>query len=224
MLYHLFKFFIVISLFSVSSYASEKECLESNFNINFTSNSYLFGLIKNQLIFDKNGCEITIENKKLWGSKWIVDVCREPIHVKKANLDKSLSAYKRVANCPNGKDDFCEEVGSIEQVVLDQGLMYAKGGKEDLNSDHGKIYCARVLMGQYFGGNIFNKNGAEGGIYPTYVPKNTEIDSTAKAIEAPELIEKVEKKSEKKAAAPIEKEQVSSPSELNLKNKAEITL
>ena len=43
-------------------------------------------------------------------------------------------------------------------VLQDEGLIFAKGSRENLESDHGKVYCAFLLLKKYFKSNeAFNR-------------------------------------------------------------------
>ena len=159
----LFKFsFIALTLsFSQLSVASftDMECIDSNYTTEVKHKGQPFGLTENILKVSKDRCVVTIEHEKLkyMKNKWILDVCRGPVHVKS---DKgSIEVIKRKGEClKNSKQEFCATLSSIESIIQDDGLIFADGEKEDLSSDHGKTYCAFLLMKKYLrDGMIFNK-------------------------------------------------------------------
>ena len=81
--------------------------------------------------------------------KWSIDVCRVPIHIKSGT--DAIDVYKRIHECnqANQEESFCEEKSLIENVILDDGLIFAQGEKEKLNDDHGMVYCSLLLMNAY---------------------------------------------------------------------------
>lgn len=159
----LFKFSFIaltisLSQLSVASF-TDMECIDSNYTTEVTHKGQPFGLTENILKISKERCVITIEHEKLkyMKNKWVIDVCRGPVHVKS---DKgSIEVIKRKGVCKqNSKQEFCATLSSIESIIQDDGLIFADGEKEDLSSDHGKTYCAFLLSRKYLrDGKIFNK-------------------------------------------------------------------
>ena len=41
-------------------------------------------------------------------------------------------------------------IKDLKNAISDYGLIFAKGEKEDLLSDHGKVYCSFLLINFYF--------------------------------------------------------------------------
>ena len=85
------------------------------------------------------------EKLKFIKKKWEVDVCREPIHIKYGA--GTVDILKRKNRCPElGKTDFCESFVEMKEALLDDGLIFAKGEREDISSDHGRIYCSYLPL------------------------------------------------------------------------------
>ena len=152
-----FNFFIISFFMMSSSYASfknfsKKNCIDANFDISISHPAYPLGLTHNVIRIKKNSCEILVSHERLKFIKnnWLVDVCRIPIHIKKKG--RSIDIFKRKTPCNKNsiaKDNFCSEYFSIKQKIQDDGLIFAKGEKENLNVEHGKIYCAYTLLENY---------------------------------------------------------------------------
>jgi len=78
----------------------------------------------------------------------MIDVCREPVHIKYGNQLQNV-VKRNSAVCSEDKTDFCQEYAELKLVLEDKGLIYGEGQREDLASDHGKIYCSYLLLNQY---------------------------------------------------------------------------
>jgi hypothetical protein len=131
---------------------SYMECLKSNFSTSTSHEVAPFGVTKNILKVDKNGCTIIIhhERYKYLKTKWEVDVCRTPVHIKEGV--GAVAVIKRAVSCQNPakrKDAFCQTMATINARLQDDGLIFAPGDRELLESDHGKIYCTTLLLNKY---------------------------------------------------------------------------
>lgn len=150
MLLSKFSFIVfIISLFCANVFASfsDMDCLKSDFSTSIVHKAAPFGLLSKKLSIKKEKCVLTIEHEKFKyiKNKWIVDVCRSPIHIKSDS--GSVEVVKRVGECRFGdKGDFCSLLGKIESLIQDDGLIFAEGSKEDLNTSHGKVHCASLLV------------------------------------------------------------------------------
>lgn len=148
------KFNVVISLFlSLSVFADTKfsslECFNANFKMDVKAQEQLFGLLKNTLKIDKDKCVLKISQKRVLETEWLVDVCREPIHMKVTSKG-SQSVYKRLTGCErDSKRDFCDSWKELKTLIEDRGLIYAEGQREILGSDHGKVYCSYLILKKY---------------------------------------------------------------------------
>lgn len=158
----LFKFKVILiyicSLVSNDIYALslEGECLTSTFDLTVSHKGKPFGLSKNILNINKNKCLIEIHHQKLFYIKheWKIDICRSPIHIKE--VSGTVEVYKKTLKChqgDNSENEFCDNVYMIQDLIQDDGLIFADGEKEDLLSDHGRVYCVSKLVDEYFHAN-----------------------------------------------------------------------
>lgn len=169
-----FSFYVFcLSVFSSSSYGefSDSDCLKSSFETTITHKGAPFGLTENRLLLNKKMCvlSITHEKYKFLKSKWVIDVCRQPIHIKKGT--SSIEVVKKSTPCPDSKDEFCKEYKIISNILQDDGLIFAEGEKEIISSDHGRVYCSYLLLNAYLGRNyIFTRDREIDGIL---IPSNS---------------------------------------------------
>ena len=145
-------FFMMLSSHASFKNFNKKNCINTNFDISISHPAYPLGLAENIIRVKKDNCEILVFHEKLKFIKnnWLIDVCRIPIHIKKRG--RSIDIVKRTVPCNKNsitKNDFCSEYFSIRQKIQDDGLIFAKGEKENLNAEHGKIYCAYTLLESY---------------------------------------------------------------------------
>ncbi|MBT3584023.1 MAG: hypothetical protein HN509_03875 [Halobacteriovoraceae bacterium] len=141
---------------------SDGECLNANFKTAVEHKGKPFGMSKSQLNLQKEGCVVTLNHEAMFMKKgWVLDVCRGPVHIKTQNDDVT----KREAHCSvGGNSNFCGTLKKIQGILQDDGLIFASGEKEDLSSDHGKVYCAYILLNSYLGeGVVFSRHKQ----YPT---------------------------------------------------------
>ncbi len=154
-----FKFSLLIlislpSLVTANSY-TESQCLDASYEASISHKGFPFGLTQNILGVSKEKCVITINHEKLKFIKdaWVVDVCRKPVHMKKGA--GAVEVIKREGLCVEGaKSSYCGELDRLKSMIQDDGLIFAQGEKEDLSSDHGKVYCAFSLLQRYLGQGI----------------------------------------------------------------------
>lgn len=196
-----FSFTIILSFYahSLFSYFSGKDCLNSSFNIEVSHKGPPFGLFNNKLRIDKKNCVIIIEKEKFryLRSRWEFDTCRFPIHIKEGA--GAINVHKKVRpSCDfssENKDKFCNSLKELKGVVQDYGLIFANGEKENIGTDHGKVYCSFLLINFYFDkstifglqddekannvfGDIFNKTQNE-------LASNTEVVKEEEKVESP---------------------------------------
>lgn len=143
---------LVISINSYSQEFDENRCFKDSFSINLERSVGPFGVGKRFLSIKKSDCEIALGYQPFQYKKtnWLIDVCREPIHIKKG--DESVEVIKKGTACLSGEDDYCTEVEVVLDAIQNEGLIFAQGQREDLNSDHGKVYCAYLLAKKYLNG------------------------------------------------------------------------
>lgn len=133
---------------------TDKSCLSNGFETIVSHKARPFGIFENTLKITKNFCllDITVKKWEVWERKWSIDTCRLPVHIKYGT--GAVDIYKRTGSCPSYTSeikttDFCEKLKELEKIILDEGLIFAIGLKEDLSSDHGKVYCSYQLIKGY---------------------------------------------------------------------------
>ncbi len=209
---HLFKFsFLCLFILQGTHAFNGNECLGANFQLNISHQGKPFGLSKVSLDIAKDGCKITLSQEKFKYLKksWSIDVCREPVHIKK---DGGSEVLKKKRKCTkSGDDEFCENKKLILTTIQDDALIFAEGEKEKIGTKHGKSYCAYLLIKQYLTDSIIFNRGQdysklfENGYTTTKkkeqlvspkveVPRPIVegIENGSSAVEAPEMIDKVE--------------------------------
>ena len=152
---HLFRFkaLFVFMIFINLAWGNfnDNECLKSQYQAMVSHKGAPLGLFENVLKIDKKDCVIVFEHKKMKfiRKKWEVDVCRTPVHIKYGT--GAVEVLKKEFSCmENASGAFCKNILELQQIIQDDGLIFAPGEKEDLSSDHGKFYCAYLLLGGYF--------------------------------------------------------------------------
>lgn len=137
----------------------ENKCFKNNFNVEVIHKGQPFGLLPVSLRVDKKDCTLSIYHEKLKFQKvqWEIDVCREPVHIKKGA--GAVEVIKNQGICAkNNKNAFCDETDRIFEVFQDDGLIFAEGAKEDFATDHGKLYCSYMLLKNYLSSlTVFNR-------------------------------------------------------------------
>ena len=123
-------------------------CFNKNFKASISRKVLPFGLINRSIIISKKDCVAFVEYSAYEFKKisWEVDVCREPIHIKKES--SSVEVLKYSENCEKNKD-FCDERESLLSIIQDEGLIFADGARENLDAAHGKVYCTYLLLSHY---------------------------------------------------------------------------
>ncbi len=137
-----------LAVFSTYAVFDATDCLNVSFNTTVSHKAFPFGFAVNKLHLKKNQCEIEINFHELFyfHKRWIIDVCRGPVHIKLGK--RAVSIVKKQGSCPQDKS-FCEEFHRIKKIVQDNGLIFAQGNKENLADDHGKVYCSYLLIEKY---------------------------------------------------------------------------
>ncbi|MCK5883164.1 MAG: hypothetical protein KAG61_05705 [Bacteriovoracaceae bacterium] len=138
---------------------TDSACLKSSFDTTVSHKSFPLGFADTTINVKKDGCVITILHKKMkyMKKKWVIDVCRGPIHIKYGT--GSIDVFKRLGNCKGSMaSDYCSNLSTIELLLQDDGLIFADGDKGNLDQDHGKIYCSYMLALSYLNkGLVFNR-------------------------------------------------------------------
>lgn len=184
-----FKCSVLLMIFSSNVYAdrfTSDECLKASFNATVEHSGTFFGLIKNKLSIDKKECLIKVSFENILETTWVVDLCREPIHMKILSKG-SESVYKRDEECSSGdKSDFCVYRNELAENLQDYGLIFAKGERESLTTDHGKTYCTYLLIEQHLDdGILFSKYRPSVDLFSETAKKTKKIETIeeAKAVE-----------------------------------------
>jgi len=135
--------------FSLNSFSFEDAgCLKADFSTSVKKSIDPFGYFHEVLMVKKNKCNITIEltKAKYINSKWRIDICREPIHIK---YGKNLQNVVRKIS-----DEYDQIYSEIKNVIENNGLIYGEGIRENLSSQHGMVYCSYLLINQYLNNSI----------------------------------------------------------------------
>jgi hypothetical protein len=163
------KFRIIFFALLISSYSYgflDESCLGGNYSAKVSHKVGIFSLLQNDLVVSKENCTISLSFKKwsLFEKKWSIDYCRMPVHIKYGN--GSFDVYKRTEACPSGKNskdqsEFCKKNEELENIISDEGLIFANGLKEDISSEHGKIYCTFLILKSYLKDGIVYESGPQ---------------------------------------------------------------
>ncbi len=137
---------------------SPKSCLDATYKMKMTQKGPLFGLLTHQFVIDKKNCILHISHKKYLPKEWIIDVCREPVHIKVTSAT-GVDVAKKENDCTkkdNSKDtgNFCSQYRDLIDVIQDEGLIFAEGDRDNLESDHGKTFCSYLLLQKYLDESI----------------------------------------------------------------------
>lgn len=151
------KFSILFVLFISAAHAqtrfSSKACLDSGYKMRMIQKGPLFGLLKHEFVINKKQCNLTITYRKYFPREWKIDVCREPVHIKVTSAT-GVDVAKKTNECINNDKsrdtgDFCSQYFDLIDVIQDEGLIFAEGDRDNLNSDHGKTFCTYLLLRRY---------------------------------------------------------------------------
>lgn len=158
------KFSTLLVLLALSSLAwgqtrfTPKSCLDADYTMKMIQKGPLFGLLKHEFVIAKKGCIITITQNKYIPKEWIIDVCREPVHIKVTSAT-GVDVAKKTGDCTSSDksretSDFCSQYGDLMDVIQDDGLIFAEGDRDNLTSSHGKTFCSYLLIKRYLGDSI----------------------------------------------------------------------
>ncbi|MCY4524384.1 MAG: hypothetical protein OXB84_06570 [Halobacteriovoraceae bacterium] len=155
----------IVTLFFLITFNShaieDKECIDSIFTTEINHKAWPFGLTENKLHISKDKCQIVINHEKLKFIKkrWAIDVCRGPVHIKSGRNSEDVIKKEQECFDPQTTNEFCQELALIRKIMQDDGLIYANGEKEDMESDHGRVYCSYRLLQVYLeDGVVLNRN------------------------------------------------------------------
>jgi hypothetical protein len=153
--------FIVMTLISsafAQSRFSSKSCLDSVYKMKMVQKGPLFGLLKQEFILDKKNCLIHVTHQKYLPKEWFIDVCREPVHIKVSSAT-GVDVAKKSGQCSSADksretSDFCSQLFDLMDVIQDDGLIFAEGDRDNLDSNHGKTYCTYLLLKKYLNESV----------------------------------------------------------------------
>jgi hypothetical protein len=153
-----FLLFLICATASAQTRFDSKACLNSTYTMKMVHKGPLFGLLSQEFILEKKNCIINIFHKKYLPREWIVDVCREPVHIKVTSAT-GVDVAKKEGNCikqDKSRDtgDFCAQYFALMDVIQDDGLIFADGDRDDIASAHGKTYCAYLLLKKYLNESV----------------------------------------------------------------------
>jgi hypothetical protein len=155
-----FVLFLILAMGKANSQVrfSPKSCLDSNYKMTMVQKGPLFGLLKHEFMINKTGCIIKISQRKYIPKEWVIDVCREPVHIKVSSAT-GIDVAKKTGECiqkDNTRDtsDFCSQYYDLMDVIQDDGLIFAEGDRDNLASDHGKTFCSYLLVKRYLNDSI----------------------------------------------------------------------
>lgn len=150
--------FCIIWVSTAYSDFTAEQCLNSSFNVILSKKAFYWGPFQHQLIIKKNACTIEISKVRYQysKSKWNIDVCRSPVHIKEGT--EVIDVYEKTIECSKlantkTKNEYCGLETLILRFIQQEGLIFAKGQRNDLNSDHGKVYCSYFLVEKYLSEN-----------------------------------------------------------------------
>lgn len=156
--YSIMFFFILTSNYAFNA----KECFSSDFDVKVKHKGWPFGLTDNVLNISKKKCDIYIDHErvKYLKSAWHIDICREPVHIKKGR--GAVEVIRKIEECSGSSTTaFCSEISKVKENMQNDGLIFAEGSKETLSSDHGKVYCAYGLIKLYEKGHILGSKAID---------------------------------------------------------------
>jgi hypothetical protein len=151
-------FILLMGTASAQTRFSSKSCLDATYKMKMTQKGPLFGLLPQEFVIDKKNCIVNVSHKKYLPKEWIIDVCREPVHIKVTSAT-GVDVAKKEAEClkkDNSRDtsDFCSQYYSLMDVIQDDGLIFAEGDRDNLSSAHGKTFCAYLLLKKYLNESV----------------------------------------------------------------------
>lgn len=177
---------------------SPKSCLDATYKMKMTQKGPLFGLLTHQFVIDKKNCILHISHKKYLPKEWIIDVCREPVHIKVTSAT-GVDVAKKENDCTkkdNSKDtgNFCSQYRDLIDVIQDEGLIFAEGDRDNLESDHGKTFCSYLLLQKYLDESVIFSRYTD--VPDIFIEKKSEANPV---VPAPEV--EVKKEDQEASAA-----------------------
>lgn len=168
MLLYKFSQFLLFSIFFSLALQAEirfdaRVCLDQGFQTEVVHKGHPFGLTETKLMIEKESCVLKIshESFKVIKKAWEVDVCRAPVHVKSGA--GAVTVLRREGHCVEGVNSrYCQEIKKIDQILQNDGLIFADGEKENMATPHGQIHCSYFLIRKYlFEGLVLSRHELE---------------------------------------------------------------
>lgn len=156
---------LVLSPISVWSMFRPSDCVSASFQGAFSINKGPFGMIPLSMNLKKNRCNLEIEKDFVLKTTWHIDLCREPVHIKQKTWSGDGFQVRKNYPCKeNGA--YCQLVDELLNDLENDALIYAAGERESLDTDHGKFFCAYLLLKNYL---------IEGKVFSLTVPNSINI-------------------------------------------------
>lgn len=166
--------FIKNPLWANLTYFTDRECINSDFQIAISSDGVFFDFFVKNLTLLKRQCVLRIDYVQYRFTKvhWEIDVCRGPVHIKKGASASQVILKNQPKS--NKNPEFFREKDYILELIQNQALVFAEGVKENLTTPHGKFYCSYLLLSKYlqdgivFSIPIINETDAHTLIFENY--------------------------------------------------------
>lgn len=141
------------------------DCVIQSFQGSFTIDKGPFGMMPLVMSLKKNRCIIEIERNMIFKTSWQIDLCREPVHIKQKSWSGEGFEIRKEYPCKEGLA-YCQQVDELINSIENEALIYAKGERESLVTDHGKFFCSYLLLKNYL---------KEGKVFSLTVPTSVNI-------------------------------------------------
>ncbi len=195
MFYNKFRFLFLLIFLPFDSFSFEsKQCLDLKFEVDIEKEGLFFGMIPYRFKIIKDRCEVKIQYQEYTPVSWEVDLCREPVHLKKTDWF-GLKILKKEKNCKGVTSPFCDQWSLMMGTLRDEALILAKGERDSLETDHGKIYCLFHLLQAY-------------GDYDYIFSFHKDVDIDIFSLSKDKLLEKCDLPEKEEKASQLELEQV----------------
>ncbi len=129
---------------------TSSECTSANFSKQILLPAKYLGIFKREISLSKERCLLSLKFKSsFWFSKWEVDLCRDPIHLRYENF-LGPELFRKNVSCIKGySDQFCDSAAKLKEVIQNELLLFAEGERDQLSTSHGTSYCLNLLFASY---------------------------------------------------------------------------
>ncbi len=156
---------LTLVAFEALTMFTSMECVSQSFSGAFAIEKGPFGLLPFKMNVKKNRCIIDIEYDVITNTHSIIDLCREPVHIKKNSWSGDGFQIRKNYPC-KAETTYCQQVDELLSNIENEALIYAKGERETLTTDHGKFFCTYLLLKNYL---------KEGKVFSLTVPDSINI-------------------------------------------------